>query len=157
MSKFRQGKIKKQHHIVADIMPLLERLSEYAEVQAVLPGEIHPGSARAAVLRFQYFTETGLKLLARGTSAVQEVFVVSSEPRALQERLEASGLLAAKTAPPAAAAPAPRPTAAPRTVVAVETACAACGRPLRPGARAAVLGTGDQARLLHVHCARTQK
>jgi len=58
-------------------------------VTAIFPGEIKctkSASSRFEV-RFKYPTKTGVKLLAYGSGVVQEVFIVTSDVKALKEKI----------------------------------------------------------------------
>lgn len=93
--KHRTGKgLKRQHSIIDGMETPYERIAATAGVSAVIPGRIRavPGSDVFG-LRFQYYTQGGFKLMARAKQAVQEVFVVTSEPEAVRERLERAGWL----------------------------------------------------------------
>jgi hypothetical protein len=58
-------------------------------VKSIFPGKITPikGKNSKVRLSFKYTTITGVKLLAYGPSAVQEVFVVTKDVSALQQRV----------------------------------------------------------------------
>jgi len=60
-------------------------------VKSIFPGVIKrsKGVNPGFKARFKYATRTGAKILAYSPSAVQEVFVVTSNPEALKELLEA--------------------------------------------------------------------
>lgn len=151
MKKYRAGKIKQEHQIIPGVRPLLEQIEQCADVKAILPGPIRPLRARME-LTFQYFTETGLKLLAKNGSAIQEVFVTTADPEAVKRWLEDEGLIAAASAP----APARRPDApAPlvTTNLPFDIACERCGRMMRAGARVAQMGRKNHY-YVHVRCAR---
>jgi len=66
--------------LVKEIEPL-----EY--VQGIIPGRISKSKAGKEKLqiRFQYITDSGAKLIARGSKVVQEVFVITKEPEKIQE------------------------------------------------------------------------
>lgn len=55
-------------------------------VEAIFPGEIRrtKGTGLGFKVRFRYATKTGVKLLAYAPSVVQEVFVVTKDPEALE-------------------------------------------------------------------------
>lgn len=92
--RYRQKKVKREHSIIEGLLPVLERIASLPGVQSVTPGRIKPRSRPGAPgLRFQYVTETGLKLLGRSNAAVQEVFVVTDEPERVLEQFRAEGLL----------------------------------------------------------------
>lgn len=68
---------------------LEDQLEPMAEVQSIIPGRISRvrGARSELRVRFQYATETGAKLIARGPGVVQEVFVVTRHPQRLREKL----------------------------------------------------------------------
>ncbi len=93
--KHRDGKgLKRQHSIIEGMETPFTRIASTKGVSAVIPGRIRavPGSDIFG-LRFQYYTPDGFKLMARAKQAVQEVFVITSEPEAVRKHLEASGWL----------------------------------------------------------------
>lgn len=99
--RYRQNKVKREHSIIEGLLPLLERIASTPGVQSVTPGRISPRSRPGSPgIRFQYRTESGIKLLARSNVAVQEVFVVTDEPDQVVERLRSAGILEAKRAAP---------------------------------------------------------
>lgn len=75
--------------MIADLEPFLRRIEPWPEISAINPGEINPRSRRGGspfLFSVQYHTESGLKCIAR-SQGVQEVFLVTSEPDALEEKL----------------------------------------------------------------------
>jgi hypothetical protein len=82
--------IKCQHGMIQGLRGALEEVSSWPEVRSIIPGEIRPskGPGSGLTLKVQYPTATGIKLLAKTGTAVQEVFVVTSEPSAVQTRIE---------------------------------------------------------------------
>src|SRR5690606_12892930 len=92
--RYRQGKVKREHTIIEGLLPLLTSIAELPEVDSIIPGRINQRSRTGETgLFFQYQTETGLKLLGRSKLAVQEVFVVTSQPQAVLEALIARRLV----------------------------------------------------------------
>lgn len=79
-NKYRANKIKQEHTIIEDILPLLEDLSKLSIVKSIIPGRINrrSGSGMPAHLKMKYPTASGIKILAKNSSSVQEVFVVTS-------------------------------------------------------------------------------
>lgn len=152
MKKYRSGKIKQEHQIIPGIRPILEQIEQCPDVKSILPGPIRPLRARLEVT-FQYFTETGLKLLAKNGSAIQEVFLTTAEPEAVKRWLEEQAVIAAA----APAAPARRPDkSAPLATATLpsDMICERCGRMMRAGARVVRLGRKNHY-YVHVRCART--
>lgn len=95
MSRYRVNKIKRMHSIVDGVLPLLEHVANHPSVAQVTPGRIQPKRRGTDFrLAFQYVTDSGLKLMAHTPQAVQEVFVVTSEPDAVLRDLTAGGVIA---------------------------------------------------------------
>lgn len=152
MKKYRAGKIKQEHHIIPGIRPILEQIERCPDVKSVLPGPIRPLRARLE-MTFQYFTDTGLKLLAKNGSAIQEIFLTTADRDAVRQWLEDEAIIAKEAAP----APARRPNApVPMTTVVLpsDIACERCGRMMRAGARVAKMGRKNHY-YVHTRCART--
>ena len=82
--------IKCQHGMIEGLRRALEVVNSWPEVRSIIPGEIRPskGPGSRLSLKVQYQTATGLKLLAKTGTAVQEVFLVTDEPAAVQARIE---------------------------------------------------------------------
>lgn len=90
-NKYRSNKIKKEHTIIEDILPLLESISVFPEIKSIIPGRINQRSSSGglkAYLQIKYNTNSGLKLLAKNSSSVQEVFVVTKDTEKTIKRLE---------------------------------------------------------------------
>ncbi len=90
-NKYRSNKIKKEHTIIEDILPLLESISIYPEIKSIIPGRINQRSSSSglkAYLQIKYNTNSGLKLLAKNSSSVQEVFVVTKDADKTIKRLK---------------------------------------------------------------------
>ncbi|WP_408955900.1 DUF2103 domain-containing protein [Natroniella sp. ANB-PHB2] len=81
-NKYRANKIKREHTIIEDILPLLENLSKLSIVKSIIPGRINRrgGSGIPPHLKLKYNTPSGVKVLAKNSSSIQEVFVVTDEP-----------------------------------------------------------------------------
>jgi hypothetical protein len=78
--KFRDGKIKKEHHMIDGALPWLEDLSEIDGVTDIIPGVIDVTNSRERGVYYKYATRTGCKLLLKNSGALQEVFVVTTNP-----------------------------------------------------------------------------
>ena len=80
--KYRTRKIKQEHTIIEDIRPLLEKIAKVTIVKSIIPGRINrrSGSGVPAYLQLKYNTPSGIKLLGKNSSSIQEVFVVTDEP-----------------------------------------------------------------------------
>mgnify|MGYP001582180345 CR=1 FL=1 len=82
------SKIKYEHHMIQGLRQLLEQIEPWDEIKSIIPGQIRPTkSHKSLMLQARYNTQTGVKCLARSGSAVQEVFIVSSNPEVFKERL----------------------------------------------------------------------
>ena len=81
--KFRQSKIKCEHGMIKGLKKLLTKLSRYEIVDAIIPGTISNGK-KAGKLRLtvQYYTDNGIKVLAKG-DGLQEVFFITNFPEQL--------------------------------------------------------------------------
>ena len=75
--------IKKDHHVIDGIMPLLEQVAELPGVQRVIPGVIFPkpNPNKKPFIRVQRETSSGLKLLAHNNECIQEVFLVVAKDK----------------------------------------------------------------------------
>ncbi len=76
--------------MIDGLRDLLERIESWEEIVSIIPGEIRPakGSGSGLRLEVKYPTSSGLKAIAKSTTAVQEVFFVTRAVEALKERLE---------------------------------------------------------------------
>lgn len=77
--KYRHNKIKQEHTIIDDIKPLLLKVAELEQVHSIIPGRINrrSGSGMQPYLQLKYPTPSGIKLIAKTSSSLQEVFVVT--------------------------------------------------------------------------------
>ena len=89
--KYRRGGVKREHSVMAGLVPVLERIAACPAVSAITPGRISVvrGGAPSMVLRFGTPTISGLKLTARRGTTAQEVFVVTNQPDAVLAFLRA--------------------------------------------------------------------
>ncbi|AGB41561.1 putative metal-binding protein (DUF2103) [Halobacteroides halobius DSM 5150] len=80
-NKYRSDKIKQEHTIIEDVLPLLKKLSKLSIIKSIIPGRINRrgGSGMPAHLKLKYDTPSGIKILAKNSSSVQEVFVVTDD------------------------------------------------------------------------------
>lgn len=83
MSKYRQSKVKRQHHVLKELEPGLAFLAALSTVDGIIPGTIKPKAGGAMGYSFQYFTSSGLKLIGRSSGAAQEIFVISRSPESV--------------------------------------------------------------------------
>ena len=86
------SKLKYEHALIEGLRPLLESIAPWEEIHSIIPGRIRPakGSKRQIKLEIKYSIVTGLKALAKNGAAVQEVFFVTGNPKAVRERLRAT-------------------------------------------------------------------
>lgn len=89
------GRIKRQHGRVGGLDEILDHIVKHcAQVSRIVPGRIKVRRGKTPPsFRVQYETEAGLKCLYNGTGTVQEVFLISSEPKKAWEWLRAEGLV----------------------------------------------------------------
>ncbi|KYP80035.1 DUF2103 domain-containing protein [Ferroacidibacillus organovorans] len=90
----RDGKVKILHTIIGDFGKVLRQIATLDEVESILTGTIAPSKSYQETLTFQYFTDQGLKLLAKTTTAVQEIFIVTPLPDVLLDELIKMGYIA---------------------------------------------------------------
>ena len=91
--KYRKNKIKREHGIIKGLKRFLEdNVSTLESVDGIIPGEIKVGKTKGEnlVVRYKYSTVSGAKLIARSGTSVQEVFVITSDPEKLKEKIENS-------------------------------------------------------------------
>ncbi len=87
----RDGKLKIMHTIIGDFGKELRQIAEMDEIDSILTGTISPSKSYRETLTFQYFTDNGVKLLAKTTTAVQEIFLVTSAPDLVLDELVKAG------------------------------------------------------------------
>ncbi|MDK2897323.1 MAG: hypothetical protein PWP04_1443 [Candidatus Atribacteria bacterium] len=87
----KNSKIKYEHSMIPGLREFLEKKVEPLDfVKSIFPGEIKRtrGATPGFEIRFKYSTPTGAKLLAQKSSALQEIFVVTSKPNDLKKVIE---------------------------------------------------------------------
>jgi hypothetical protein len=94
VAKYRQNKVKRQHHVLADLEDGLKTLASLPAVDGIIPGIIRPKSGGSLGFTFQYLTQSGFKLIGRSSAAAQEIFVISRDPQTALLTLYQLGLLA---------------------------------------------------------------
>lgn len=83
--KHRRQNVKREHHLLQGLAPVLERLAVHPDVQSVIPARIKSAVRGSGVeLHLKYETPTGLKLLAKSAGGVQEIFVVTGNAAAVK-------------------------------------------------------------------------
>ncbi|MEC9489029.1 MAG: DUF2103 domain-containing protein [Halanaerobium sp.] len=77
--KYRTNKVKHEHTIIEDVLPLLEEVALLSRVKSIIPGRINrrKGSGVRPYLQMKYNTPTGIKAIAKNSSSLQEVFIVT--------------------------------------------------------------------------------
>ena len=88
--RHRKSKIKRQHGLIKGLQEYLERnVSNRDFVEGIVPGEIKVSKATGENLQVKYKYETlsGAKLIAKSGTSVQEVFVITKDPKKLKEIL----------------------------------------------------------------------
>ncbi|MCY0879177.1 MAG: DUF2103 domain-containing protein [Firmicutes bacterium] len=93
MARYRQQKVKRQHHVLAELEPGLKMLSAIPTVDGVIPGIIKPKVGGSVGFTFQYFTQSGFKLIGRSGGACQELFVITRDAPAVIQLLYQEGIL----------------------------------------------------------------
>jgi len=80
MPRKREGKLKKEHHILEGLEKLLSEIARWDVVDSIIPGRIvRQNKGRGSKgLFLKYRTVSGYKLLYKRGASVQEVFVVCS-------------------------------------------------------------------------------
>ncbi|GAH51942.1 unnamed protein product [marine sediment metagenome] len=69
---------------------LEDQLEPSPFVKSIIPGEIKPVkmNRESIMIKFKYPTISGVKLLAYGSGAVQEIFIVTNEPGKIKDLLQ---------------------------------------------------------------------
>ncbi len=91
--RHRDGKLKIMHTIIGDFAKVLRQIANLEIVESILTGTIAPSKSYKDTLTFQYYTDNGLKLLAKTTTAVQEIFIVTAQPELLLDELQKTGFI----------------------------------------------------------------
>ena len=88
--KYRDQKIKKEHTIIEEIQPFLEEIASIPEVKSIIPGRINrrSGSGMEAYLQLKYNTASGLKMIGKTSSSLQEVFVVADQTQVVIKKIK---------------------------------------------------------------------
>ena len=89
--RYRHGILKVEHGIVPGLREVLLQLAERDDVHSIVPGRIYVTGGRAGGglrVRVSTTTATGVKLIAKRGSSVQEVFVVCDDPEAVRRVFE---------------------------------------------------------------------
>ncbi len=92
--RYRHGILKIEHGILPGLKEVLLELSALEGVISIVPGRIYATRARPGGglrVRVSAPTPTGVKLIARRGSSVQEVFVVCERQELVEQALERLG------------------------------------------------------------------
>lgn len=91
------GKVKRMHGRVGGLDEILDFIIEKCpHATRIVPGRIKVRRGKTPPsFRSQYVTPSGLKCLYNGTGTVQEVFIVSNDPKAVEAWLVAEGIVVA--------------------------------------------------------------
>lgn len=76
--KYFKWKIKKEHNILSEFEDFLKNLEKVEEIQKIIPWRISRKQSWSSLQKvsFSYFTKSGLKIILKKWSTVQEVFLV---------------------------------------------------------------------------------
>lgn len=88
--KFRKKGVKREHSIIEDFEKDLQALVEMGLAKSIIPGRIYtnPKAQKGdKIIKYQYDTETGAKLLLKKGSTVQEAFVITEKRQQLKAYL----------------------------------------------------------------------
>lgn len=89
--RYRDGVLKVEHGILPGLREVLLDLAQHEDIHSIVPGRIYVTRGRpGGSLRVKASTptSTGLKLIARLGSSVQEVFVVCDDPATVRKLLK---------------------------------------------------------------------
>ena len=88
--KYRDQKIKKEHTIIEEIQPFLEEMASIPAVKSIIPGRINrrSGSGMEAYMQLKYNTSSGIKVIGKTSSSLQEVFVVTDKTEIVTDKLK---------------------------------------------------------------------
>lgn len=89
-NKYRHNKIKQEHTIIEDVLPMLEDIALSRLIKSIIPGRINrrKGSGVPAYIQLKYNTQSGIKLIAKNSESLQEIFVVTDYPDKTMEYLK---------------------------------------------------------------------
>jgi hypothetical protein len=86
--RHRKSKIKRQHSLIKGLQEYLERnISNKDFIEGIVPGEIKVSKATGEnlLVKYKYETVSGAKLIAKSGTSIQEVFVITKEPKRLKD------------------------------------------------------------------------
>jgi hypothetical protein len=91
--RHRTDKLTTKHSIIGDYKKILLDIANFEEVDSIITGQIFNNKTHHTGLTFQYMTDTGIKLLAKTSQAVQEIFIVTKHKQTVLDLLQGYGLL----------------------------------------------------------------
>jgi hypothetical protein len=91
--RHRTDKLTTKHTIIGDYKKILLDIANFEEVDSIITGQIFNNKTHHTGLTFQYMTDTGIKLLAKTSQAVQEIFIVTKHKQTVLDLLQGYGLL----------------------------------------------------------------
>ncbi|UOF90529.1 DUF2103 domain-containing protein [Fodinisporobacter ferrooxydans] len=92
-NRHRTSKLTTKHSIIGDYRSILLDIARLDEVDSIITGVISHNKTHNTGLTFQYMTDTGIKLLAKTTQSVQEIFIVTKHRESLVDLLRGYGLI----------------------------------------------------------------
>ncbi len=78
-AKYIKHNVKRKHHILDGLIPVLEEIAQIDGVEKVVPAKIAYSPKRTIVqpiIKFQRETISGFKLLVHSKGAIQEIFII---------------------------------------------------------------------------------
>lgn len=141
--------------MIEQLWPALERMASSDLVTSIIPGPISPLNSRGFEVTFQRFTDTGLRLLGKNGSAIQEIYLVAPDKEATLHWLTAEKIVDWKPElPPKPSATRSKGAEPLKTVVLPsDMDCEVCHRPMLAGSRAVQMGRKNYY-YVHTRCAR---
>lgn len=86
----RRNKVKRDHTVLKEVIPILEKITSVNGVNSIIPGRIRPikGNYPKAILYFTVSTESGFKCIAKSSRAIQEIFIVTEDEECIEALYE---------------------------------------------------------------------
>jgi hypothetical protein len=156
VKKYRAGKVKREHSVIERLWPVLEEMAECDAISSIIPGPISAQRSKGFEITFQRFTETGIRLLAKNGNAVQEIWVVASDPQAALDWLADRELVTGRPRPARQTTkPAGLPDGPPMKSITApsDLVCQHCGKLILAGSRAMQTGRKPY-QYYHVRCVK---
>ena len=71
----------------------MDEIAKWGEVDSVVPGHMRRGGHTPTfIITIQRDTISGLRCIAKRGSAIQDLYITTSKPNVIRERLQRSGL-----------------------------------------------------------------